>query len=359
MWNKLARFVAGESPSVEQEEVRAWAEQDVRHSDLLESVKETWEASGEARERWDTAAAWESVRERMEVDADAPAPARRPMLRELYGSTRRTPGPGSPAQLAPRYWAVAATLAAIAVGGSLGLGFWAGGGTAIPAVAVEELITKKGERVEIRLSDGTRVTLAPESRLRVSAQPDEPTREVALVGEAYFDVASDAERPFVIVAGNTLTRVLGTEFGIRAYPGDSTIQVAVADGRVAFRASGTSEADAVLLRPGELGRFEVGGDQITRQAVNLDAYLGWEQGRLAFDDTPLSQVAAQLERWYGIPVRIGDASLRSRRVTASFRDQPVDEVIAVVAATLGLEYVRVGQVYTFLPKDHVRTLASL
>jgi transmembrane sensor len=357
MWNKLARFVAGESTSAEQAEVRAWAEEDVRHAEVLESVKRTWATSGEAGKRWDTAAAWESVRERMDVGADALAPARRPMLRELYGSTPRMPAPGSPAQLARRHWAVAATLAAVAVGGSLGLGFWAGGRTAIPAVAVEELITKKGERVEIRLSDGTRVTLAPESRLRVSAQADEPTREVDLVGEAYFDVASDAERPFVIVAGSTVTRVLGTEFGVRAYPSDSTIQVAVADGRVTFHASGTSEADAVLLRPGELGRFEVGSDQITRQAVNLDAYLGWQQGRLAFDDTPLSQVAAQLERWYGIPVRIGDASLRGRRVTASFRDQPVDEVIAVVAATLGLEYARVGQVYTFLPKDRIRTLA--
>ena len=357
MWNKLARFVAGESSSAEQAEVRAWADEDATHVELLESSKETWAACGDARDRWDTAAAWQAVRERMEASAGAPAPAKRPMLRGLYGSTRR-PATDSPRNLAPRQWAIAATLAAVTVGGSLGLGFWAGGRSARPRVAVEELITKKGERVEIRLSDGTRVTLAPESRLRVAPQAGQPTREVDLVGEAYFDVAADAEHPFVIVAGSTVTRVLGTEFGVRAYPSDSTVQVAVADGRVAFRASGTREADAVVLRPGELGRLEVGSDQITRQAVNLDAYLGWQQGRLAFDDTPLSQVAAQLERWYGIPVRIGDASLRSRRVTASFRDQPVDEVIAVVAATLGLEYVRVGQVYTFLPKDRVRTLAA-
>jgi ferric-dicitrate binding protein FerR (iron transport regulator) len=187
----------------------------------------------------------------------------------------------------------------------------------------------------------------------------ESSRAVDLVGEAYFDVAPDADHPFVIVAGTTVTRVLGTEFGVRAYPGDSAVQVAVADGRVAFRASATSEGEAVVLRPGELGRIEAGSAQVSRQAVNLDAYLGWQEGRLAFEDAPLSQVAAQLERWYGIPVRIGDASLRSRRLTASFRDQPVDEVIAVVAATLGLEYARVGQVYTFFPKDRVGTLASL
>src|SRR5688572_14719459 len=96
MWNKLARFVAGESPSAEEAEVRAWAADDARHADVLESVKETWAASGEAGKRWDTAAAWDSVRERME-GADAPAPARRPMLRGLYGSTRRTSAPGSPA----------------------------------------------------------------------------------------------------------------------------------------------------------------------------------------------------------------------------------------------------------------------
>ena len=359
MWNKLARYVAGESSSEETAEVRAWADQDSANADFLDSVEGTWAAAGDAATRWDTAAAWKAVHERMQDTADAPAPSKRPMLRGLYGPPRRPAATAASGTLGPRQWAIAATVAAVALGGSLGLGFWVGGRTAKPRVAVQELITQKGERVEIRLSDGTRVTLAPESRLRVSPHPGQPVREVDLVGEAYFDVASDAEHPFVISAGSTVTRVLGTEFGVRAYPSDSTVQVAVADGRVAFRASDTSDADAVVLRPGELGRFEVGSDRITRQSVNLDAYLGWQQGRLAFDDTPLSQVAAHLERWYGIPVRIGDQSLRSRRVTASFRDQPVDEVIAVVAATLGLEYTRIGQVYTFLPKDRVRTLARI
>jgi ferric-dicitrate binding protein FerR (iron transport regulator) len=79
--------------------------------------------------------------------------------------------------------------------------------------------------------------------------------------------------------------------------------------------------------------------------------------RLAFDDAPLSTVAAQLERRYGLPIRIGDESLRNRRLTASFRDQPVAEVVAVVAASLGLDFVRVGSGYTFIPRRAVSAFA--
>ena len=359
MWNKLARFVARETDGAEEAELRAWAEADATHAHLLQTSLESWEACGEAAKGWDTAAAWQAVSERMEIAVDAPAPSRRPMLRGLYGRAQGRSASAGPAWLTPRHWAVAATVATIALGGSLGLGFWIGGSMTQAPVAVEELITRKGERVDVRLSDGTRVKLAPESRLRVATRSGRAGREVDLVGEAYFDVAHDPEHPFVITAGGTETRVLGTEFDVRAYPSDSSVQVVVADGRVAFRASAGSEAQRVVLRPGELGRLAGGSTEVARETVNLDVYLGWQDGRLAFEDTPLSQVAAQIERWYGIPVRIGDASLRTRRLTASFRDQPVDEVISVIAASLGLEYARVGQVYTFLPKDRVGTLAIL
>lgn len=356
MWQTLARFAAGECTPAQEAEVRVWAEANPTHAELLASAQATWEATSSERRRASTEAAWERVRERMATATPTSAPRLRPMMRGLYGAPRaagRSPWRGH-ARL--NGWAIAAAASfvlAVASGGA-SLALLAGRGS--EPIAVQELITNKGERAEARLSDGTRVVLGPETRVRIEYSTDESRRSVQLLGEAYFDVAPDPERPFEVRAGSTLTRVLGTEFDVRAYPTDSAVNVVVAEGRVAFRGASDPDSAAVHLEAGDLGALVTGGTVSVRR-VDPDAYLGWQNGRLAFEDAPLSQVAVQIERWYGIPVRIGDPALSNRRLTASFRDQSLDEVIANIAAALELEYTKVGQSYTFLPKDRLSSLA--
>lgn len=349
-WEALARYVAGECSEAEEEEILAWAEADPMHREILETTRQAWRVSGDASVQWDSQSAWTRVRER--IDA---GPAK---LRRDEGHPRRTRAHwAARSSRGPRQWAVAASVVVVAAASMVGVAFWAGGRRGNQPVAVQELVTRKGQRAQMRLADGTQVVIGPDSRLVISARFGEPTREVDLTGEAYFDVADDPTRPFVVTSGVTVTQVLGTEFNVRAYPADSTVQVVVSEGRVSFRPR-TRDADhAAVLRPGDLAELQRGSEEVARRRVDPDAYLGWREGRLTFEDAPLSQVAAQLERWYGVPVRIGDASLLSRRLTASFRDQPVDEVMAVIATSLGLEYTRVGQIYTFLPRGRVSALA--
>ena len=357
MWETLARFAAGECTPAEEAELRAWAESDPTHAELLRSVQTTWDATTSERRRASTEAAWERVRERMAASAPATTPRLRPMMRGLFRTSlpaRRAAWRGSGAW--PGGWALAtaASVLVALVSGGVSLALLAD--RRVEPVAVQELITNKGERAEARLSDGTRVVLGPETRIRIDYSGDRGRRAVQLLGEAYFDVAADPDRPFEVRAGNTVTRVLGTEFDVRAYPADSSVNVVVAEGRVAFRDASAPDSTATQLEPGDLGTLVTGGTVSVRR-VDPDAYLGWQNGRLAFEDAPLSQVAAQIERWYGIPVRIGDPTLSNRRLTASFRDQSLDEVIANIAAALELKYTKVGQSYTFLPKDRLSSLA--
>lgn len=346
-WERLARYCAGEASSVEEEDLLAWAAADPRHREVVDTALQAWIAAGNAGREWDSEAAWLRVQRRMDPRGQAPErqPASRRPRRTGVGS-----GPG-----AFQSWALAAGVAAVLASGLTGVGFWAARRSGSETVAIQELITRKAERAKIRLSDGTEVVIGPESRLTVSARFGDSAREVELTGEAYFDVVSDLSRPFLVSAGETITEVRGTEFGVRAYASDSAVQVVVAEGEVAF---GHAGAVSTRLSPGELGELVAGSDRVARRAVDLDSYLGWRDGRLAFEDAPLSQIVAQLERWYGTPVRIGDVSLRNRRLTASFRGESVEEVIAVIAASLGLEYAKVGQVYTFFPKGRSAVLAN-
>jgi ferric-dicitrate binding protein FerR (iron transport regulator) len=347
IWESLARHFAGESSEAEERSLVAWAEEDPTRREILETARQAWVAGGSAGERWDANAAWARFQPRL-----AAAPSLAPRRQSRF--TRFQPRHELPSHGSARRWAVAATFLAI-VAGNL---YWTVGRSGGEPVVVEELTTAKSERAQMRLSDGTRVILGPDSRLGIYKHFGRSVREVRLTGEAFFDVASNPKRPFIVNAGGTVTQVLGTEFDVRAYTTDPSVRVVVREGRVAFRPTELAHRDAAVLRPGDLGELSPGSLAVSIRKVDPDQYLAWQNGNLAFDDAPLSQVAIALERWYGVPVQIADPSLASRRLTASFRDQPVDEVIAVIAASLGLEFRKLGNMFTFFPKGRFSTLAD-
>lgn len=350
-WESFARYVAGESSEAEQERIRAWAAADPRHRELLESAGQTWGASGHAVREWDAVAAWSRVQRRLEGREGAGERRRRTRSLALLRTPARWLG-------GAQHWAVAAALAAILGGGVAAMALWTWGRAATRSSLAQELTTPKGGRATVRLADGSRVVLGPDSHLSIPPDFGRSRRDVELTGEAFFDVAHDAAHPFSVRSGAAVTQVLGTQFDVRAYPDAGNVRVVVAEGRVWFRAQGQPNAKAAVLLPGDMGELADGSARVTRRRVDPDAYLGWQQGVLTFDDAPLSEVAAELQRWFGVQVRIGDPSLRGRRLTASFHDQSLDEVTAVIAASLGLECVKIGDVRTFLPAGGTAALAA-
>ncbi|MBW3627673.1 MAG: FecR domain-containing protein [Gemmatimonadetes bacterium] len=346
IWESLARHYAGESSETEERALMAWAAEDPTRREILETARQAWLAAGSAAEPWDPGGAWDRVQARL---APAPSAPGRPSRFARFQPSREVE-----AHAFARRWAVAAIGAAM-ITGSL---YWTLTSPAGDPAIAEELTTPKGERAHMRLSDGTRVILGPDSRLEIHADFERSAREVGLTGEAYFEVATDPRRPFIVNAGGTTTQVLGTEFDVRSYPADSVVRVVVGEGRVAFRPTAVGERGAAILSPGDLGELAAGSRKVSVRRVDPDRYIAWRNGKLAFDDAPLSQVAVELERWYGVPVQIADPSLRTRRLTASFRDQPVDEVIAVIAASLGLDFRKIGNMFTFFPKGRLSTFAN-
>jgi len=194
----------------------------------------------------------------------------------------------------------------------------------------ETFATANRERAELRLSDGTRIRLAPASHIRVAADYGEKERAVYLDGQGYFEVKHDESRPFIVYAGAAIARDIGTEFAVRSYPEDRAVQVVVRTGGVDM--SGVGRLDA-----GDVGRLGIDGSSSLTRGVAVDSLLTWLDGRLVFHDAPLTSVLAELRRWHDVEVHLADPALGTLPFTGVLTDAPFRSSIGLVAATLGLQ----------------------
>lgn len=219
---------------------------------------------------------------------------------------------------------------------------WRGQGGAERNIAVftalqtprQVLTTASGDRIRVvtppattqrvMLPDGTCVLLGANSRLEYPKQfPAQGTRQVKLSGEARFEVARDAARPFLVFAGKIQTEVLGTVFDVNAYPGSGTSAVTLYQGRV--RVSDEDEKQDML--PGQQAVVtEKKGLSLRKAAVS--ATESWTNGEFVFDDAPLAEVLQAVGTWYNISVVFRTADLLHLRIHFRYtRQVPVTEVV--------------------------------
>lgn len=178
----------------------------------------------------------------------------------------------------------------------------------------QRIVTRKGEKAEFVLPDGTKVHLNAGSSLRYSKDFDDSLRIVYLTGEAYLVVAKNPLRPFIVDTEKTRTQVLGTVFSVKAYVEDKEESVAVEEGKVRFSAKSDS-GNHVLLTADQLGAWREG--KLKKQSVDASKYLAWKDNKLIFDNDRLADIAPAIERWYDVTVKI--ESKKSARLLFSGR----------------------------------------
>lgn len=160
------------------------------------------------------------------------------------------------------------------------------------------LTVPRGESFKVVLCDGTEVWLNANSNFVYPTAFVGNERVVTLEGEAYFKVAKDAKRPFIVKTPNIQTRVLGTEFNIRSYTSDDT-HVVLINGKV--EVSNAQGGAYTRLYPGEDAHLQSDGNFFLTE-VDLDAYVYWKDGYFYFDDMTLKDIMQNLGRWYNVNI---------------------------------------------------------
>ncbi len=333
----LDRYFAGEATAEECEAVCRWVSghpDRAAHLDVLRCAP----SASPPPPPLDVDTFWTTVEARTTA---LPDPVVQRARRAATPSRPWRPGVGGGAGLP---WVAIAASILVALGVGLTVGSVRHGSHS--AWTGHEYATAAGQRLSVVLLDGTQLTLAPASRLRVAADyanGGARSREVELEGEAYFAVAHDSAHPFAVRTRHVVARDVGTAFDVRAYPEEPAVRVVVMDGAVSLGNAIPGRGTRHLLSSGMLGDVDRGGVTHVTAGVDVERYRTWISGRLTFHDTPLRDVARALSRWYDLDVQIADSSLGGRILTTTFGDEPIEEVLQVVAGTMDVRVQRMGR----------------
>lgn len=346
----LFRFVAGQCATPECVEVEAWLRRDHDNVRRVEQMRRIWLASRQRPSR-DVDRMWTRFRdaaEREQVDVDNTVGSH-----QIAKSATRI---GVLTRRPERTFAVgrwAAVLVALMGGGAL-LVSRTHTAAPPPAPSAPHLYaTSAAQTARILLSDGSRIVLAPKSRLSVPAEFGVRERVISIEGEAFFDVVHNGALPFRVLAKGSVTEDIGTRFDLRAYDDEAGVVVIVAEGAVALgRArsdSTTRGAAGAVVHRGERARIGSSDSTIRVDRVSL-RLVGWPEGRLSFVKTPLAEIARTIGRWYDLDVRVEGAEMARRPITADFDSQSPREMIEALATAVVGEVEQHGRVLTIRAK---------
>ncbi len=348
-WDAIARWLAGDCDPAEASAVAAWVASHPDDAQLLARVDEhaariASSADAGVTRELHVERALSAVRARIAAEAETSAA---PRLTVIRGGAPRNVTPTAPRVVTNRWlgWRGGALATAAALALYVGTSRWSAAGDT--TMAARDITTKVGQRDSLTLSDGTRVVLAPGSRLTVAAGYGRRTREVTLDGAAYFDVQHDATLPFTVHAKGAQIHDIGTAFAVSTDAAGG-VSVAVTHGIVMMRDSSSSASTAVELRAGDRGALRHGTVAVTRGTVTAED-VSWTRGRLSYRDTPLSDVQADMQRWYGIELRVADSVLASRTLTGSSPTDSATATVQWIALMLGADVVQRGDTVFLQP----------
>lgn len=262
------------------------------------------------------------------------------------------------------YTAAAACLTAVVTGS-----IWLWNYYHCPAAPKQNIVsTKNGSKSKIELPDGTQVWLNSGSQLIYNDAYGKELREIHLSGEAFFDVAKDAEHPFIIHANELDIKVLGTAFNVRAYPDDKRTEAALIRGLIEVSFKGRP-SDRLYLKPnekisvmnGEMLKTEIqekpeiavtqaplrsqeepliSFSKVTGQspADSTIPETAWIKNKLIFRNKSFEELAKDMERWYNVSFNCKDSALLQKHFTGSFYHETVSEALEILKLSYPFHY---------------------
>lgn len=275
----------------------------------------------------------------------------------------------------------AAIIIAFSAGGVL---FWFAGKNSVAPVSqsINKIVVPLGSRAWFSLSDGTVVTLNAGSTLNVSRDYGINNRIVQLDGEGYFDIARDTNKPFVVQTPFLNVRALGTEFNVKAYSVDKTIETTLVSGSVQIEpVKEINQGMITVLKPNQKVTFYkedsvfISGSgekekeapsriesvkkirtaapaRLVTENVNVDPVTSWKENRWIFEQQSLAQIAVDLERKFDVQIVFDSEKLKSYRFTGTILAEPIEQVLVALSMTAPINYRVRGRVVTLFENQN-------
>lgn len=228
-----------------------------------------------------------------------------------------------------------------------------------------EISTRNGNRTRIQLLDGSTVWLNAGSKLDYGKDFGGTKREVYLTGEAFFDVAKNPEKPFIIHTNAIDVKVIGTQFNVKCYPSDKMVETSLIRGSVEVLVKNRGEkwvlrpnekllVENIAYQPVKKSREEaepvrarqvfVAIKPLTYQnndSVSVEA--AWVRNKLSFQDESFAEVAQKMERWYDVEFEFKNESLKNLSVYGSFTSETLQQALEALEFSFGFKYVMQGK----------------
>ncbi|WP_343703211.1 FecR domain-containing protein [Chitinophaga sp.] len=321
----ISKYLGGNATAAEIEQVLAWEASDPARAQMLKEWRKLWQQSAEAAlyGQIDMEGEWAKMKGRM------------------------TPVPGKvvPVRRNAGWWKWAAAI--LLVGGTA---WWAltSQRKVMPPVAYNQVTLSKGQRMQLVLTDGTKVWLNGNTVLRYPSAFGPDRREVEITGGAYFEVAENADAPFIVKTPDYAVRVLGTEFRVMAYPGNPVSVTTLVKGAVQIE--GYDSAGRVqVLKAGHEAVFDRENKTMSVHASDLTRNMQMKGVVLSFKGITMKDLAKKLEATYGINIKLADDSLRNLKFTGKFYDdETVWKALDVISLTAPVKYTFTGnEIYIY------------
>jgi ferric-dicitrate binding protein FerR (iron transport regulator) len=224
-----------------------------------------------------------------------------------------------------------------------GIGYWyvTRQNINIAQASLLEKHNARGTKSTIVLPDGSKIWLNADSKIKYPPAFVGHLREVYLSGEAFFDVARDATKPFIIHLSKGTIKVVGTSFNIRAYENEKLIETSVSTGRVAFipaRTKAIQQPDTIFITPNNKVRYSLNDDQVKIEPTAAAEDKAWTEGKLIFKALTLEEIAIELERNFGKKVVFVDEEPKQYRLTGTFENNSLEDILFYLSKTKDFNY---------------------
>jgi ferric-dicitrate binding protein FerR (iron transport regulator) len=320
----LARYFSGEATVEERANVDAWRQASAENKRVFAQFEKIWQGAAEKLPQLpDADQTWAELAAKLEFPNQKPAA-------KIF-AMKKTPQPGARKfSWSDRYvWAAAAILV---------LGF----ATILyqflyNANELKTISAAYGRRESLKLPDGSLAQLNSGSEIKFYKKFSDSARFVMLSGEAYFEV-TPGRRPFYVNTDNAQIRVLGTKFGIWAR--QEQTRVIVREGRVSLRAAKGFPETAVVLAANQASVCHQQNNPEAPRTIAANHLLGWLEEKIVFDQTPLAEVIAELQRVYNVSIELANPALGQNTITGSFQKKTIASILASICLTLNLRYTK-------------------